>query len=889
MISVSAALSELAKAIGDREGLAALTGLFKELDLDGNGTLDVTEFTVALRRFGLPEDDIDDVGAQKLFDAIDTTNDGIIDFDEFSKIAKIELEMKDLNEALGDAAGQTYDVNHEAAKTAEALKAGVRINRTQSTAYDLKMQGDIQMLSEEMMAAREDLKDNPTVLNFVQKWWDAMLIKERDRMSKASYIVMSIALHKHFVPDVTDEDAMQSANDDWAMDCPVGASSMRFEHFYKSVFELCDMWVDSTDANDYIFMLRKFEAHHKTAEQEEIARRAAASSNELELAEQAASEVTREAIKQAIKTAKSASAAAKMAAMSAAKIVKTALQKFKEASRRALLHAAEESAKKLAAEMAASAASIAKQARVAADEYEEVAQRAADEAAMLFAAQAASGAAANSAREAAESIARVMHEVEDAVAEAVVKLAERRRALEQAAAAALGAAQEAEAMLEELGPIVAAAACGVAAAVAFVAVLGALAAAGKAEEDSEAVAAAAAAKRAAALAVEVAKEAYRLANVMAREAQWAAEEAADEAAEKAREETEAKEAAGAAAKAAAAAMDAAACVLDKCERAEQLLARERGKKQKQVERVGITITVNTAQKEQANKLKDMEEMKKNKKCAQMLTGLEAIWKRHKVDNQRWNTGRQCPTCALKKFMKRWNLAQDAAAWPAHMQWLDQCVCDPDRWLLDNGRTRNEWYEGWAGVSFVDFYAMIFSGSAFVFKRGQRGGTTLMPCLKTTKRESTIHLVPRMPCLKTTNSETTIHLSPARLDALGVTQPCAASAAAGDGEGEGGEGWQQDITGSTYSLPTVKHCGSQAVLLPELYQFSGQAQRLQTHSQRSTVNGFRLIRNGQRSTVADSFACPAKAFETRFALATDGGLIGPGKRYSNERNKTKRSR
>ena len=65
--------------------------------------------------------------------------------EEFEEIAKNELELLSLAEALGDSD------TAESKKAAAAVKGGVRVNRTQSTQHDLRMQGDASMLTQEAM------------------------------------------------------------------------------------------------------------------------------------------------------------------------------------------------------------------------------------------------------------------------------------------------------------------------------------------------------------------------------------------------------------------------------------------------------------------------------------------------------------------------------------------------------------------------------------------------------------------------------------------------------------------------------------------------------------------------------------------------------------------
>jgi hypothetical protein len=223
--STNATLSKLAAAIGSRSGLDDLKALFNELDVDRSGELDLKEFGVALRRFGVGRDALDDTCVRYIFDAIDTSHNGTIDFDEFSQIAKCELELLDLNEHLQDMGVDAAAAEQAAA----AVKSGVRINRTASTLFDIKMQGDLIMLSTEMQEKRDALSREPALQDFVRGWWNSMTCKDsRGNMDYESYTVLSVCLHKYFVPSVSDEVALEAVEGDWADDCPKGQKTMEF-------------------------------------------------------------------------------------------------------------------------------------------------------------------------------------------------------------------------------------------------------------------------------------------------------------------------------------------------------------------------------------------------------------------------------------------------------------------------------------------------------------------------------------------------------------------------------------------------------------------------------------------------------------------------------------
>jgi hypothetical protein len=135
------ALAKLAEVIGCRDGLADLRNIFNELDIDGSGALDIDEFTKALKRFGIAKADctLDENFITAIFNAVDRDGNGVVDFDEFAKVAKCELELVLVKSAPVAA---TESLNLE-----KAVKSGVRMRRSASKEYDLKMQGEYAQMS----------------------------------------------------------------------------------------------------------------------------------------------------------------------------------------------------------------------------------------------------------------------------------------------------------------------------------------------------------------------------------------------------------------------------------------------------------------------------------------------------------------------------------------------------------------------------------------------------------------------------------------------------------------------------------------------------------------------------------------------------------------------
>eukprot|EP00935_MAST-01C_sp_MAST-1C-sp1_P001737 g1737.t1 len=344
---MDAAFSKLAQAIGDRSGLSSVGELFHELDLDGSGVLDLAEFQEAIKRFGAT--DVDEPTLEKIFMRIDESGDGCIDFAEFAQIAKIELELLTLNSAQIDASAIE--------STEAALKSGVRVNRTMSTIGNRKLQGDLQSLTPEAMAKRQALKADPEIRKRIKGWWDAIELKVDNGIDKAGYMRMSLALHKTFVPDVHEQDAMAAAEQDWLTDCPQGQDTLNYQAFFLCVFELCDLWADGTDSSEYEHLFRRFEAAHIEAEKAELRRLAETA----KLATDEQLERQLQAEREAVAIAKAAASAARIVARETDKSITAALKWLEGAEKRARMqgHFAEK-AQHEAARVAAEAGKHAK-------------------------------------------------------------------------------------------------------------------------------------------------------------------------------------------------------------------------------------------------------------------------------------------------------------------------------------------------------------------------------------------------------------------------------------------------------------------------------------------------------------------------------------------------
>jgi hypothetical protein len=286
------AMSSLIDHMGGRQGLSQMAVIFKEMDMDGSGQLDYQEFEAGLKKFGM---DVSQEEVSGMLLLLDNDGSGTLDLEEFQSIVKAELECAAVDELFdeeGDDAGNLKELKKQAAKAAHQ---GVRYHRSASVAMDdFKKQGAPEMMTAAAVAARQGIKEHMAIRSFMREWWgsipgepehgfghvmgDILHMKRKRKKKKPSaaprnmteeqFVVMSMAINKLLDPKVSEADARQAAVEDWVTDSNEAEDYMDYEHFFESMFELCDTWVDGLDAKDYIHLMRKCQAAHLDAVKE---------------------------------------------------------------------------------------------------------------------------------------------------------------------------------------------------------------------------------------------------------------------------------------------------------------------------------------------------------------------------------------------------------------------------------------------------------------------------------------------------------------------------------------------------------------------------------------------------------------------------------------------
>ena len=109
--------------------------------------------------------------------------------------------------------------------------------------YDLKRQGDADMITAFALEARQKLRVDDKVVKLIWGWWcTAMQVGHLDSepepefISKEQYITLSVSLNRMLseVP-VNEGQALEHAQEDWQKDKVDGKEEMDYEHFFNSV------------------------------------------------------------------------------------------------------------------------------------------------------------------------------------------------------------------------------------------------------------------------------------------------------------------------------------------------------------------------------------------------------------------------------------------------------------------------------------------------------------------------------------------------------------------------------------------------------------------------------------------------------------------------------
>jgi hypothetical protein len=137
----------------------------------------------------------------------------------------------------------------------DAISRGVRFNRTDNS-HHMREQGDEDMYTIESLIERAVLQKDTGIRDSIEQMWElpGMFKEGGVFLIMESYIEFNMALHKALVPDISYEEAMDAADQDWEKDSG-GRDTMTHKQFNLAVFELADLWCHSIDAEEYVDFL----------------------------------------------------------------------------------------------------------------------------------------------------------------------------------------------------------------------------------------------------------------------------------------------------------------------------------------------------------------------------------------------------------------------------------------------------------------------------------------------------------------------------------------------------------------------------------------------------------------------------------------------------------
>jgi Ca2+-binding EF-hand superfamily protein len=142
---------------------------------------------------------------------------------------------------------------------------------------DIRRAGNLDMYSDVAQHQRKSLRYHPEIVACLYRWWTCVIIPIVDTdhsgtLGREEYIVFHKCLNRALLsgeprgennckpPELSSAEATQMALEDWEHDCGA-AATIDAERFRNALFEMCDLWTDTTDPQEYVdFLEWLFEA-----------------------------------------------------------------------------------------------------------------------------------------------------------------------------------------------------------------------------------------------------------------------------------------------------------------------------------------------------------------------------------------------------------------------------------------------------------------------------------------------------------------------------------------------------------------------------------------------------------------------------------------------------
>ncbi|KAL1519310.1 hypothetical protein AB1Y20_022837 [Prymnesium parvum] len=191
-------------------------------------------------------------------DVLDETRDFDLVVNNLEALARIaNIKMQRDYKAARMSRGPRLSVKSEEKIRALAEAQAAKPFHERGGTVGLDAQADSTLHAPAAWRARMRLRQHPLVIKQLAEWWKLISANgKKKELSKQDYIDLQVVLHKvlreprHYKPS----EAVECANEEWATDSK-GSQTMKREQFMDAMFELCDLWTFSVEAEEYASFL----------------------------------------------------------------------------------------------------------------------------------------------------------------------------------------------------------------------------------------------------------------------------------------------------------------------------------------------------------------------------------------------------------------------------------------------------------------------------------------------------------------------------------------------------------------------------------------------------------------------------------------------------------
>jgi Ca2+-binding EF-hand superfamily protein len=168
----------------------------------------------------------------------------------------------------GDANDANDDYDNDKQSGGSKLSTSKSKKKSKMKWQNYSTQGDLSMYSNNNAIKRERLRNNPEIIAIIDHWWSQVILAKYDKnhddvLNKSEYMNLHKALGRALSDPSTKSDPTEEtkmAEEDWLLDTislnmADGARYLNENMFIRSIFELADLWTDTTNVQEYIQFL----------------------------------------------------------------------------------------------------------------------------------------------------------------------------------------------------------------------------------------------------------------------------------------------------------------------------------------------------------------------------------------------------------------------------------------------------------------------------------------------------------------------------------------------------------------------------------------------------------------------------------------------------------